>query len=96
MLLLQKRNDLKIIEENITANVILPGGVKTIKTSLIEAAAKAGKSEDLTKEIELVYADELATVDYQYYTLFKELKKERHNGNLGLKDYASFLWHCSN
>ena len=50
-----KAISLELAEENITANVILPGGVKTDRlTTLIEASAKKeNKSiEDLTKEIE--------------------------------------------
>ena len=50
-----KAISLELAEENITANVILPGGVKTDRlTSLIEASAtKDNKTiEDLTKEIE--------------------------------------------
>tara|TARA_B100000900_G_scaffold395210_1_gene393369 strand:+ start:3568 stop:4353 length:786 start_codon:yes stop_codon:yes gene_type:complete len=50
-----KAISLELAEENITANVILPGGVKTDRlTSLIEASAKKeNKSiEDLIKEIE--------------------------------------------
>ena len=54
---------------------------------LIKAAAKAGA--DAVK-FQLVYADELATFDYQYYTLFKELEMEEAQWKL-LKDYADSL-----
>ena len=54
---------------------------------LIKAAAKAGA--DAVK-FQLVYADELATADYEYYTLFKELEMEEAQWK-SLKDFASSL-----
>ena len=54
---------------------------------LIKAAAKAGAD---SVKFQLVYADELATADYQYYALFKELEMEEAQWKL-LKDYASSL-----
>ena len=63
------KNELKIIAE------IAQGFEGNFEQSklLIKAAAKAGA--DAVK-FQLVYADELATVDYQYYSLFKELEME--------------------
>jgi len=52
---------------------------------LIKAAAKAGAD---SVKFQLVYADELATADYQYYELFKELEMEEAQWK-SLKDYAS-------
>ena len=54
---------------------------------LIKAAAKAGA--DAVK-FQLVYADELATADYKYYSLFKELEMEDAQWK-SLKDYAFSL-----
>lgn len=54
---------------------------------LIKAAAKAGAN---AVKFQLVYADELATADYQYYSLFKELEMEEAQWK-SLKDYASSL-----
>lgn len=54
---------------------------------LIKAAAKAGADG---VKFQLVYADELATADYQYYSLFKELEMEEAQWKL-LKYYASSL-----
>lgn len=54
---------------------------------LIKAAAKA--DADAVK-FQLVYADELATPDYQYYDLFKKLEMEEIQWKL-LNDYASSL-----
>ena len=54
---------------------------------LIKAAAKAGA--DAVK-FQLVYADELATGDYKYYSLFKELEMEDAQWK-SLKDYAFSL-----
>ena len=81
--MLKRKNDLKIIAE------IAQGFEGNFEQSklLIKAAAKAGA--DLVK-FQLVYADELATVDYQYYTLFKELEMEEAQWKW-LKDYASSL-----
>ena len=54
---------------------------------LIKAAAKAGA--DAVK-FQLVYADELATKDYQYYTLFKDLEMEFEKWR-ALNEYAHYL-----
>ncbi len=54
---------------------------------LIKAAAKAGA--DAVK-FQFVYADELATADYQHYSLFKGLEMEEEQWK-SLKDYASSL-----
>ncbi len=54
---------------------------------LIKAAAKAGA--DAVK-FQLVYADELATADYQYYGLFKGLEMEDEKWK-SLKKYAYSL-----
>lgn len=51
---------------------------------LIKAAAKAGAD---SVKFQLVYADELATADYQYYALFKELEMADAQWK-SLKDYA--------
>ena len=51
---------------------------------LIKAAAKAGA--DAVK-FQLVYANELATADYKYYSLFKELEMSISQWQ-SLKDYA--------
>ena len=54
---------------------------------LIKAAAKAGA--DAVK-FQLVYANELATADYKYYSLFKELEMSLSQWK-SLKDYALSL-----
>ena len=54
---------------------------------LIKAAAKAGA--DAVK-FQLVYANELATEDYKYYSLFKELEMSLSQWK-SLKDYALSL-----
>lgn len=54
---------------------------------LIKAAAKAGA--DAVK-FQMVYADELAMVDYQHYSLFKELEMSETQWKT-LNDYASSL-----
>ena len=54
---------------------------------LLVAAAKAGA--DVAK-YQLVYADELATPDYQYYELFKSLEMTDQDW-LDLADYAGEL-----
>lgn len=81
--MLKRKNDLKIIAE------IAQGFEGNFEQSklLIKAAAKAGA--DAVK-FQLVYADELATIDYQYYALFKELEMEEVQWK-SLKDYASSL-----
>ena len=81
--MLKRKNDLKIIAE------IAQGFEGNFEQSklLIKAASKAGAD---SVKFQLVYADELATVDYQYYTLFKELEMEEEQWKL-LKDYADSL-----
>lgn len=81
--MIKRKNNLKIIAE------IAQGFEGNFEQSklLIKAAAKAGA--DAVK-FQLVYADELATVDYQYYTLFKELEMEEVQWKL-LRDYADSL-----
>ena len=81
--MLKRKNDLKIIAE------IAQGYEGNFEQSklLIKAASKAGAD---SVKFQLVYADELATVDYQYYTLFKELEMEEEQWKL-LKDYADSL-----
>ena len=81
--MLKRKNDLKIIAE------IAQGFEGNFEQSklLIKAAAKAGAD---SVKFQLVYADELATVDYQYYTLFKELEMEEAQWKW-LKDYADSL-----
>lgn len=54
---------------------------------LIKAAAMSGADG---VKFQLVYADELATPEYQYYNLFKELEMEETQWEL-LKGYASSL-----
>ena len=54
---------------------------------LIKAAAKAGA--DAVK-FQLVYADELATIDYQYYALFQGLEMEVEKWR-ALNEYAHHL-----
>ena len=54
---------------------------------LIKAAATAGAN---AVKFQLVYADELATEDYQYYSLFKKLEMKDDQWKL-LKDYSSSL-----
>ena len=51
---------------------------------LIKAAAKAGAN---ATKFQLVYADELAIVDYQHYSLFKELEMSETQWKT-LNDYA--------
>ena len=77
------KNRLKIIAE------IAQGFEGNFEQSklLIKAAAKAGA--DAVK-FQLVYADELATKDYQYYNLFQKLEMEELQWRT-LKDFASFL-----
>ena len=81
--MLKRKNNFKIFAE------IAQGFEGNFEQSklLIKAAAKAGA--DAVK-FQLVYADELATADYQYYTLFKELEMEESQWK-SLKDYASSL-----
>ena len=50
----------------------------------------ASSAEANAVKFQLVYADELATADYQYYSLFKELEMEEAQWKL-LKYYASSL-----
>lgn len=77
------KNKLKIIAE------IAQGfeGNFTQSKLLINAAAKSGA--DAVK-FQLVYADELATVDYQYYSLFKDLEMSEVQWK-DLSDYAISL-----
>ena len=51
---------------------------------LIKAAAKAGADE---VKFQMVYADELSTVDYKHHSLFKELEMSDAQWKL-LNDYA--------
>ena len=77
------KNKLKIIAE------IAQGfeGNFTQSKLLISAAAKSGA--DAVK-FQLVYADELATADYQYYSLFKNLEMSEMQWK-DLSDYAISL-----
>ena len=77
------KNEIKIIAE------IAQGfeGNFTQSKLLIKAAAKAGA--DAVK-FQLVYADELATIDYKYFPLFKKLEMEQAKWKY-LKDYALSL-----
>lgn len=79
----QRKNSLNIIAE------IAQGFEGNFEQSklLIKAAAKAGAN---AIKFQLVYADELATEDYQYYPLFKKLEMQENQWK-ELSDYASSL-----
>ena len=79
----QRKSNLKIIAE------IAQGFEGNFEQSklLIKAAAKAGAN---AIKFQLVYADELATADYQYYSLFKELEMSETQWKT-LNVYASSL-----
>ena len=51
-------------------------GYEGKKDYLDQLVSESLKSEADSIKIQLVYADELSTSDYQYYGLFKELEME--------------------